>query len=102
MNDRRRQTIRQQIIHCLETMPMTARDISKSVRISEKDVAFHLEFIEKTIRHTHKILDITPCACLNCGFEFSRRKKFKKPGKCPGCRKPRIVPAVFRLIDSPH
>ncbi len=92
-------TIRQQIIECLKKMPMTPRDISKSVSITEKDVYFHLEFIEKTVRHQRKTLKTISYYCLHCGFEFENRKTFKKPGKCPGCRHPRIQPELFHIID---
>ncbi len=99
MQDSKTQTIRQQMIQCLETEPMSARDLSKAVHITEKDVYFHLESIAKTIRHKNKKLITIPCSCLNCGFEFKHRKTFKKPGKCPGCRNPRIARAIYRLGD---
>ncbi len=93
-------TTREQIIRCLETEPMTARDLSKALRISEKEAYSHLPSIEKSIRHQKKQIKITPCSCLNCGFEFKDRKSFKKPGKCPECKKSRIEPAVFQITGS--
>ncbi|MFO7883823.1 MAG: ArsR family transcriptional regulator [Desulfobacteraceae bacterium] len=95
MAKKRTQTIRQEIINCLESSPMTVRDISQSVGISEKDVFHHLEFIEKTVRTQKKRLLIEPYHCQDCGFQFKKRKKYKKPGKCPMCRDGRIVPANF-------
>jgi transcriptional regulator len=77
---------------------MTARDLSKALHISEKDAYSHLPSIQKTIRHQGKEINITPCYCLNCGYEFKDRKSFKKPGKCPECRQSRIEPAVFEII----
>jgi transcriptional regulator len=91
-------TIREQIAQSLETEPMAARDLSKALHISEKDVYSHLQFVEKSIKHQKKQLKITPCYCLSCGFEFKDRKSFKKPGKCPECRQSRIEPAVFEII----
>lgn len=91
----RKQTIRQEIINHLENGPMTVRDISQSVGIMEKDVFHHLEFIDKTVRTQKKRIQMEPYYCLNCGFEFKNRKRFKKPGKCPSCRDGRIAPAVF-------
>ena len=89
------QTIRQEIINHLESGPMTVREISQSVGIMEKDVFHHLEFIDKTVRTQKKRIHMEPYCCLNCGFEFKNRKRFKKPGKCPSCRNGRIAPAVF-------
>ncbi|MCG8615828.1 MAG: ArsR family transcriptional regulator [Desulfobacterales bacterium] len=98
MNIQRSQTIRQEIISLLEKTPMTAREISQAVRIMEKDVPHHLAAIQKSLKRRKKRLKITPCCCRNCGFEFRQRNTFKKPGKCPGCRNPRIISAVFQVI----
>jgi predicted Zn-ribbon and HTH transcriptional regulator len=95
MSDERTQTIRQEIISHLERGPMTVRDLSQTVGVMEKDVFHHLEFIEKTIRSRRKRIRMAPYHCLDCGFEFKNRKKFKRPGKCPECRDGRIAPAVF-------
>ena len=99
MIEERKQTIRQEIVNHLENGPMTAREISRSVGILEKDVYHHLAFIEKTVRHQKKRIEVDPYHCLNCGFEFKNRKTFKKPGKCPGCRDGRIAPAVFLIVS---
>jgi transcriptional regulator len=93
-------TIREQMISSLEAGPMTARDLSKALRISEKDAYSHLPSVEKSIRHQKKKIKITPCYCLSCGFEFKDRKSFKKPSKCPECRQSRIEPALFEIIED--
>lgn len=99
MTDERKQTIRQAIINHLENGPMTAREISQSVGILEKDVYHHMTFIEKTVMHQKKRIHVEPYYCLTCGFTFKNRKAFKKPGKCPGCRDGRIAPAVFLIVS---
>ena len=93
-------TIREQMIHILEEEPMTARDLSKALRISEKEVYYHLPSIQKSIKHQKKQIKITQYYCLSCGFEFKDRKSFKKPGKCPECRQSRIEPALFEIIED--
>jgi len=99
MDNGRQQTIRQEIISHLESGPMTIRDLSQSVGIMEKDVVHHLDFIERTVRTQKKKIQIEPYYCLDCGFEFRKRKRFKKPGKCPSCRDGRIAPAVFWITS---
>ena len=94
------QTIRQEIISHLENGPMTVREISQSVGIIEKDVYHHLISIEKTVKNHKKRIDVEPYYCQDCGFQFKKRKTFKKPGKCPRCRDGRIVSAVFRIISQ--
>jgi len=93
-------TTREKIIHCLEAAPMTARDLSKELRISEKDAYAHLPSIEKSIKHQGKQIKTIPCYCLSCGFVFKDRKSFKKPGKCPECRQSRIEAAVFGVVPD--
>ena len=97
MGNERTQTIRQEIITCLEQGPMTMRELSRTVGIMEKDVCHHLEFIGKTVRSLNRKIRIKPYYCLDCGFIFKDRKKFKKPGKCPGCKKGRIGLAEFSI-----
>lgn len=67
-------TIREKIIRSLEVEPMTAIDLSKALRISEKEVYSHLPSIEKSIRHQKKQIEVTPCYCLSCGFELRTGK----------------------------
>jgi len=95
----RKQTIRQEIIDALENNPLTVREISQLIGIMEKDVYHHLSFIERSIKHQNKKIDIEPHYCMNCGFQFKSRKTFKKPGKCPECRNGRIAPAVFQIVS---
>ncbi|MCG8637575.1 MAG: ArsR family transcriptional regulator [Desulfobacterales bacterium] len=102
MTTGRKLTIRQEIISLLEQAPMTARDISQAVSIMEKDVPHHLSSIEKTLRQQKKRLETAPHYCMDCGFEFTKRKSFKKPGKCPGCRDGRIASAVYRIVPGQH
>lgn len=95
MSNERKQTIRQDIIRHLEKDRLTVRDISQAVGIMEKDVCHHLLYVEKSVRPQKKRVHADPYYCLGCGFQFKNRKTFKKPGKCPMCRKGRIAPAVY-------
>lgn len=97
------QTLRQSILDCLEEGPVTARELSALVRIREKDVAPHLEHLEKSLHRSGKRLVIEPAECLQCGFRFDKRRRFTKPSACPLCRCQRIDPPVFRLAprDNP-
>ncbi len=99
MPRQREQTIRREIIMHLEASALTIREISQQVRIMEKEVVFHLTYIEKSLRSKKKKISVTPHACMGCGFEFKERKNYKKPGKCPECRGTRIGPAIYRITD---
>ncbi len=98
MCNEKQQTVRQTIMDHLDNTPMTARDISGAVGITEKDVYHHLDFIEKSVRQKGKKLHVDPAYCRDCGFVFKDRKKLKKPGRCPVCRDGRIASAVFTIF----
>ena len=98
MLEERQTTIRQDIITLLNETPASVRDISQAVGIREKEVFNHLVNVEKSLKHLKKNLQLAPYKCMNCDFTFTNRKKYTKPGKCPNCKKSRIVPAVFRIV----
>nr|QLH55479.1 hypothetical protein [Myxococcus fulvus]QLH55527.1 hypothetical protein [Myxococcus sp.] len=76
---------------------LTAKDLSGLVGISEKDVAGHLEHLEKSLKAQGSRLEVLPANCLACGFIFKERRRFTRPGACPECRATRIDPPAFRV-----
>lgn len=76
---------------------LTARELSALVGIPEKDVAGHLEHLEKSLKAGGASLDVLPAECLACGFVFRDRKRLTRPGSCPECRSTRIDPPAFRI-----
>lgn len=97
MTNERTETVRQEIISHLEKGAMTVRDISQAVGVMEKDVYHHLPFIEKSAKQKNRRLLVDPYNCIACGFQFNKRKTFKRPGKCPVCREGRIAPARYSI-----
>ena len=87
-------TIRKQIIDLLSEMEMTAIDLSRELGISEKNLP-HLPHVAHTAKATGKTLIIIPSKCETCGYEFSGRKRFTKPGKCPTCRSTHVQKPQF-------
>ncbi|MGC8494503.1 MAG: transcriptional regulator [Syntrophobacteraceae bacterium] len=79
-------TIRQEIISLLSGGEYGAKEISKILRISEKEVYTHLEHINRSLKSRKSLLRITPAVCLACGFRFEARNRFSSPGRCPGCK----------------
>lgn len=92
-------TLRQQIINELEYSeePLSIRDLSKMVRISEKEVVSHLDHIDKSLRRERRKLIKEPSSCKKCGFEFTKRKDFKRPSRCPMCRNEYISEPLFSI-----
>jgi transcriptional regulator len=90
-------TIRRYVTALLQEQTLSAKDISTSVRIPEKEVYEHLEHIRKTLNKDNKHLEVEPAFCEKCGFVFRKRGKLSKPGKCPLCRSSLIHPPFFSI-----
>ena len=95
----REMTIRQLILVELEKGSMTARDLSKAIRISEKEAIAHMEHVAKSL-HPPKRLIIEPPVCNRCGFVFADRRRFSSPSSCPQCRHEVISPPAFRIVSA--
>ncbi len=93
-------TIRQQIISCLQQGPMNAIDISQDIGIMEKEVYGHLEHIVRTLNARGDEWVLHPSMCLKCGFIFEKRTRFKRPGRCPECRGTRITRPSYEIRKS--
>ena len=75
----------------------SARDLSQRVGIAEREVADHLEHLERSLAHRGERLITEPPKCLACGFEFTRRHRFTRPSGCPECRGRRVTHPRFRI-----
>jgi len=95
----RAETLRRQIMDELESTqePLSIRELSQLLGISEKDILSHLEHIEKTLRNSKEKLLKKPSYCRKCGFEFGKRKDFKRPSRCPSCRSEYISPPLLYI-----
>jgi predicted Zn-ribbon and HTH transcriptional regulator len=90
-------TVRESIRRVLLDFPVTARDLSQRVGIPEREVASHLEHLERSLKHKGEQLVIHPAECLECGFTFTQRHRFTRPSNCPSCRSRRISPPQFSI-----
>jgi predicted Zn-ribbon and HTH transcriptional regulator len=91
------QTIRQQIVALLEKTEMSARELSQTVRIREKEVYEHLMHISRSVNAQKKKLVIIPSLCLDCGYVFDKRKRFTRPSRCPRCKNEYIQSPAYRI-----
>jgi predicted Zn-ribbon and HTH transcriptional regulator len=93
------QTIRQQLIAALEEKNLTAREISKELKIREKEVFEHLVHIRQTLKNRKQKLIVTPFQCMVCDFIFKDRKRLTRPGRCPKCKQGHIEAASYSIIS---
>lgn len=89
-------TIRQRMIQLLEQETMTARELSKELRISEKEVVAHLNHVAKSVQSPKRLI-IEPSSCHKCGFVFRNRQRFSSPSRCPECRHEGITRPEFSI-----
>jgi predicted Zn-ribbon and HTH transcriptional regulator len=90
-------TQREQIHLALREGFATARDLSKRIGIPERDVAWHLEHLERSARQRGERLEILESRCLACGFDFRSRRRFTRPSRCPKCGSTRLSLPRFRI-----
>ncbi len=91
-------TIREQMIDLLSEGPLSAHDISQTLKIQEKEVYSHLSHIKRSLLARRRRLYIVAARCISCGFTFKDRERFKKPGHCPVCRSGRIRPPQYGVV----
>ena len=92
------ETIRQQMIVLLTEKAMSARELSQSLGIREKEVYDHLPHIARSIAVQRQKLIIQPAQCLKCGYVFKDRKRFTRPGRCPRCKKTHLDEPRYRIL----
>jgi len=90
-------TIRKQMIELLDKKEMSAREISQTVRIREKEIYTHLSHISRSVTAKRKKLVIIPAECLGCGYVFEKRKRFTRPSRCPHCKSEHIKNPLYRI-----
>jgi predicted Zn-ribbon and HTH transcriptional regulator len=91
------QTVRQQIVALLSEEELTSLDLSQLVRIPEKEVADHLTHIHRSLHSQGKKLKVEPYHCMACGYQFKKRDRFNRPGRCPSCKGSHIRMALYRI-----
>ncbi len=90
-------TTRQQIIAILMEQETGARELSKMVGASEKDIYAHLEHIAKSVVSQRKKFVVRPSRCRTCGFEFKHRRRLSRPGRCPNCKGSHLEEPLFHV-----
>ena len=90
-------TIRAALAAELRGPELTARELSERVGVPEREVAGHLQHLERSARASGEKLAVAPPRCLGCGFVFESRDRLTRPGRCPSCRATRISPPRFSL-----
>jgi predicted Zn-ribbon and HTH transcriptional regulator len=86
------------MIRLLSEGECTARELSQTLGIREKEVYDHLYHIARSVTAQNRRLKVLPSGCFACGYVFDNRKRFTKPGRCPRCKSERIREPGYRVI----
>jgi hypothetical protein len=92
------QTLRRQITALLHDQEMDARDLSRELGLKEKEVYEHLAHVERSVAAAGGRFIMTPSRCLLCGYVFADRRRLTRPGRCPRCRRFKIMNPTFRIV----
>ena len=82
----------------LDDKEMTAREISQTIGIREREVYDHLPHVARSAMAQKRKLVVLPFCCMSCGYVFEERKRFTRPSRCPRCRKTHVETPVYRLV----
>jgi predicted Zn-ribbon and HTH transcriptional regulator len=94
----RHETVRAALRHALTERTMTARELSATVGISEKEVAAHLEHLARSVKATGGKFEVEQSRCLDCGFAFKDRARLGRPSRCPHCKGQRVTPPRYTVV----
>ncbi|MBI5199301.1 MAG: transcriptional regulator [Nitrospirae bacterium] len=92
-------TLRQEIAELLTTERLTAREISQTLKVREREVIEHLEHIVRSVSKKG-YFRIEPSVCRKCGFIFKDRKRLRSPGRCPLCKNEAITEPRFWIENK--
>ncbi|MBW1953878.1 MAG: transcriptional regulator [Deltaproteobacteria bacterium] len=92
-------THRQAIKELLKEQPLSLRELSQQLSLSEKEVLEHLSHIARAPGPGYRF-QITPAVCQHCGFVFKKRDRLRTPSRCPLCRHQSISRPRFALLKQ--
>jgi len=94
----RAMTVRAQIVEELRHGMLGAHELSQRVRVRERDIALHLEHIQRSLRHGAEELSIQPARCMGCDYVFRDRRRLSSPSRCPRCQNEHVEAPRFSIV----
>jgi hypothetical protein len=93
-------SIRQEIIDLLRGGPLSAKEISRALRVREREVYEHLGHVRLSLAAAKgERLEVEPSRCLGCGYVFRKRHRLTAPSRCPICRGSHISEPRYQVAS---
>ncbi len=83
-------TVRRQLLELLTREPRSVSSLARELGLTRRDLEDSLRHMIRTARAAGHRIVIVPARCRVCQFVFDE-SRLTKPGKCPSCRKSRIL-----------
>ena len=90
---------RKDLIGLLLNQPASLHELALRLDEHPRALEDDLHHLVKSLRHMPYHVRITPAACRQCGFVFSK-DKLHKPGKCPNCHGSWITEPLISIEES--
>lgn len=94
------QTLRRHMMALLREQECDARDLSEALGLKEKEVYEHLVHVARSVVAAGGKFNVIPSQCLLCGYVFEDRRRLTRPGRCPRCRRSKIMNPAFRIASE--
>jgi len=99
---------REKIIEILKNnkSPLTVKDLAVLLGLEIKDAKTLYEDIKHAAKTLYRksggreYIAMIPPKCIDCGYEFKKLNRLRKPSKCPRCRSERISPPSFLYVKT--
>src|ERR1041384_2977456 len=88
----RTETVRQAIRAALKEAALTAHELSAAVGVREREIAGHLESIERGAKRRGERFIVEAARCEACDFFLKKRDRLASQSRCPSCKSERIHP----------
>ena len=93
------ETRRQQIMALLQKEEWPIEELAKHFSVHISVIHDDIIHIQKSLKNG-STLEATPFVCYQCGFRFQRRKKLKRPSRCPKCKTTRISDTMIQIKND--
>lgn len=88
--------LRRTLGNYLKAEAMSLRQLSRRVRMPERDLKEALKHLRLSLKHAGQVLDVIPACCGKCHFVFDL-DTYHRPSRCPKCKSTWIKDPILKI-----